>query len=270
MKPEMKSEPLMTKFESSHYSTVTHSPLPQAGTMEPFPPKGARELAAPQSVPAPIGGRMSVGHRGPRKYEVHAGWTKGGCFKYRLFLLTPIIFLLVIFMGCTKKTTIQTSANPSAGGPDQLFTHARFVVMDKGLTSAIISADSVYVYTSAAISKAIGNLVVHFYNKEGNQYSVLTASKGIVFGKTDAIDSLRAEGDVVIVWKEKNARMETPFLRWIGSTRRIFADSTVVLTLNEALERGVGLEAPDDLKSYTMKKVSGYVQGQGIQYPGKK
>jgi len=176
----------------------------------------------------------------------------------------------ILFSGCTKKTSTQTSAAAVSGGPDQLFVHARFVVMDKGLTSAIISADSVNVYTNVPHSEAAGNLVIHFFNKEGSQYSVLTARRGIVYGKTEAMDSLRAEGDVVITWKEKNARMETPYLRWIALSRRIFADSTAVLTVNNALERGIGFEAPDDLKSYTMKKVSGYVQGQEIRYPGKK
>jgi len=189
-----------------------------------------------------------------------------------VFFLACITIALfsVFFTGCAKKTPPKTSASAVSGGPDQLFVHARFVVMDNGLTSAIISADSVSVYSGVPHSEAAGNLVIHFFNKEGIQYSVLTAQKGIVYGKTEAIDSLRAIGDVVVTWKEKNARMETPHLRWIASTRRIFADSTTVLTVNNALEQGIGFEAPDDLKSYTMKKVSGYVRGQKIQYPGKK
>ncbi|MDP2982662.1 MAG: LPS export ABC transporter periplasmic protein LptC [Candidatus Latescibacter sp.] len=181
-----------------------------------------------------------------------------------------ITLTLIISPGCAKKTSIQISATTVSGGPDQLFVHARFVVIDNGLTDAIISADSVKVYSVTSISEAAGNVVIDFFNKQGNQYSVLTARKGIVYGKTEAIDSLRAEGDVVITWKEKNARMETPYLRWIASSRRIFADSTVVLSVNNAEERGVGFEAPDDLKSYTMKKVSGFVQGQEIRYPGEK
>ena len=188
----------------------------------------------------------------------------------RILVYAVIPFSLIISPGCAKKTSIQTSTTTVSGGPDQLFVHARFVVIDNGLTDAIISADSVKVYSVASLSEASGNLVIDFFNKQGNQYSVLTARKGIVYGKTEAIDSLRAEGDVVITWKDKNARMETPFLRWIASSRRIFADSTVVLSVNNAMERGVGFEAPDDLKSYTMKKVSGFVQGQGIRYPGEK
>jgi hypothetical protein len=41
-------------------------------TLNPFPPKGAREVIAPQSLPAPFGGRMSEG-------QIR------GCFKYGLF-----------------------------------------------------------------------------------------------------------------------------------------------------------------------------------------
>jgi LPS export ABC transporter protein LptC len=188
----------------------------------------------------------------------------------RIFLYAVIAFAMIFFPGCQKKASVQKSTATVSGGPDQLFVQSRFMVIDNGLTDAIFSADSVKVYTNLSISEAVGHLVVDFYNKRGIQYSVLTARRGIVYGKTEAIDSLRAEGDVVIIWKDRNARMETPFLRWIASSRRIFADSTVVLTVNNALERGVGLEAPDDLKSYIMKKVSGFVKGQELRYPGEK
>ena len=39
---------------------INYSPL----SLCPFPPDGAREVIAPQSIPAPSGGRMSEGQKG--------------------------------------------------------------------------------------------------------------------------------------------------------------------------------------------------------------
>ena len=46
-------------------------------TLSPFPPKGAREVVAPQSVPAPSGGRMSEGHGVPARTKYVRGGLKG-------------------------------------------------------------------------------------------------------------------------------------------------------------------------------------------------
>ncbi len=80
------------------------------------------------------------------------------------------------------------------------------------------------------------------------------------------MDSLKATGNVVIVSEERNAKMETPEILWVASTHRIFADM-VRLSTEDAVEEGVKFEATDDLKSYTMKNVSGEVQGRDIAIP---
>lgn len=175
----------------------------------------------------------------------------------------------LLISGCAKQEQSSKTAQPLPVGPDQVFVDARFVVLENGLTNAIVRADSVKVYQERSISIAEGNLRVDFFSREGEQISTLNAARGIVYGMTQDIDSLRAEGNVVVVWNERKARMETPFIRWIFATRRIFADSAVVLSVENAVERGVGLEAPDDLKSYTMRQVSGTVTGQEIKIPGR-
>jgi hypothetical protein len=58
-------------------------------TLGPFPPKGAREVAAPQSVPAPFEGRISEGQ-------------EGGCFKYRLLQLAQSIYKKLFQSKCSQ------------------------------------------------------------------------------------------------------------------------------------------------------------------------
>jgi hypothetical protein len=141
------------------------------------------------------------------------------------------------------------------------------VVTENGLTSAIVRADSVLVFQPRRVSELAGHVNVDFYTREGKHVSTLTANEGIIYGETESIDSLRAEGDVTIIWFERNATMKTPFIRWIAKSRTIYADSTVVLAVEAAVEQGIGFEAPDDLGSYTMRSVFGVVESEKIKIP---
>jgi hypothetical protein len=49
-----------------NFSPLTLNPLPLRGNKKSLPPKGAREVIAPKSFPAPFGGRMSEGQIGGR------------------------------------------------------------------------------------------------------------------------------------------------------------------------------------------------------------
>jgi hypothetical protein len=181
-------------------------------------------------------------------------------------VLPAALAVMFLFAAC-EDGPAKKGGPPRPPGPDQVFVDARFVVTENGLTSAVVRADSVLVWNDRAVSEANGNLKVDFFSREGTRISTLTADRGIVYGMTEAIDSLRATGNVVVVWHERNAVMRTPFIRWIAAIHTIHADSTVVLTVENAAERGIGFTAPDDLKSYTMRSVSGYVQDENIKIP---
>lgn len=183
--------------------------------------------------------------------------------------MVPVVaLLLALFLACSREQKPRGKPGLTApSGPDQVFVDSRFVVTDNGLTSAIVRAESVMVYQVRQLSEIAGNVQVDFFNRKGEKTSILTAKHGIIYGMTEAIDSLRAEGDVTVIWRERNATMKTSFIRWIESNRMIYADSTVTLTVENAVEQGVGFEAPDDLKSYAMRAVTGVVQSESIKIP---
>jgi outer membrane protein assembly factor BamA len=78
-------------LKSHNNEFFNFSPL----TLNPFPPKGARDVIAPQSLPAPFGGRMSEGQI-------------GGCFKYGLLqkAIIFVLFLFCILAGSTGDITV--------------------------------------------------------------------------------------------------------------------------------------------------------------------
>ena len=178
-----------------------------------------------------------------------------------------IIFLLLISLivsGCAEEHVPVTVKNNL---PDQQFRNSRIIVTENGITTAIVMANRVSVYEERNYTVVEDSIAIEFFNKEGEKVSTLTALSGQVWGLYEKVDSLRATGDVVIISDERNATMETPVIRWIASTHMIYADSTVRLSTEDAVQEGVRFVATDDLKSYTMENVTGVIQGEGIAIP---
>lgn len=182
-------------------------------------------------------------------------------------MVSAAALILALSLACSCEQPQRKPAPAVLPGPDQIFLDSRSVVTDNGLTSAVVRADSVIVYQNGRYSEASGSVRVDFFNRKGEKISTLTAKSGTIYGMTEAIDSLYANGDVTVTWLERNATMKTPYVRWIAAKRMIFADSTVTLTVEKAVEQGIGFEAPDDLKSYTMRAVTGVVQSENIKIP---
>ena len=150
--------------------------------------------------------------------------------------------------------------------PEQQFTHSRLIITENGITTAIVEAQHVDVYESQDYTVVKDSIQIDFYNADGKHVSTLTAQNAEVWGLYEKVDSLKARGDVVIISEERNAKMETPEILWIATIHKVYAD-TVRLSTDDAVEEGVDFEADDDLKSYTMKNVTGEIQDQDIDIP---
>ncbi|MFC1490867.1 hypothetical protein ACFL6K_06620, partial [Candidatus Latescibacterota bacterium] len=108
--------------------------------------------------------------------------------------------------------------------------------------------------------------------RDGEYISTLTSDRGEVWGLNSEVDSLKAIDNVVIVSSENDRRLETSsYLNWLSSTRMVYAEknSVVKLITENAVEEGINFEAKDDLSEYTMDNVSGTIEGNDIDLPGK-
>ena len=177
--------------------------------------------------------------------------------------IAAMTLLLLVIAGCEKE---QPGVADRSELPDQQFTNSRTVITENGVTTAIVEARHVDVYEERNYTVIRDSIRIDFFNKDGKRVSTLTADNGEVWGLFEQVDSLKATGDVVIMSEERNAKMETPEILWLASIHKVFAD-TVRLSTEDAVEEGVMFEATDDLKSYTMKNVSGEVQGRDINIP---
>ena len=170
---------------------------------------------------------------------------------------------LLVIAGCQKeKPRIRVKSEL----PDQQFINSRTIITENGVTTAIVESKRVDVYEERNYSVIQDSIRIEIFSKNGKRVSTLTAKNGEVWGLYEKVDSLKATGDVVILSEERNAKMETPAILWVASIHKVFAD-TVRLSTEDAVEEGVKFEATDDLKSYTMKNVSGEVQGRNVAIP---
>lgn len=182
---------------------------------------------------------------------------------------TILYFILLIFViGCEKNTTISQVKNIPDNEPDQRFFKSRIIITENGITSAIVQAESVKVYTDSDFTSVEGGIRIDFFNDDGEHTSTLTAQSGKVWGLYEELDSLKAKGDVMIVSADKTKKMETSSsFSWIPSTHKIYADGLVKLITEDAVEQGINFVANDDLSEYTMDNVSGVIESNDIVLP---
>ncbi|MFC1606452.1 LPS export ABC transporter periplasmic protein LptC [Candidatus Latescibacterota bacterium] len=176
-----------------------------------------------------------------------------------------LLFIALLSLSSCEKEPVPLKGDP-AELPDQQFEHTRIIITEGGKTSAVVEAERVDVYEDRSYTSAEDSIKIEFYNTDGDHVSTLTAQKAAVWGLYEHVDSLKATGNVVIISKERSAKMETPGLLWIASHHKVFAD-TVKLSTDDAVEEGIDFEASDDLRSYTMKNVTGEIQGDDLEIP---
>lgn len=183
-----------------------------------------------------------------------------------LQLQYSIFFLIVLQLisGCEEE---QIPVRINYNLPDQEFKNSRIIITEKGITTAIVWAHRASVFEDRNYTVIEDSIAIEFFNKEGEKVSTLTALSGEVWGLYEKVDSLRAEGNVVIVSDERKAKMETSVIRWDANAHMIYADSTVRLSTEDAVQTGVRFVATDDLKSYTMENVTGVIQSEEIALP---
>ncbi len=97
-------------------------------------------------------------------------------------------------------------------------------------------------------------LYLEFYNELGILTSTLKANHAFYFKEDDL---WRGREKVEVVNIEKKQRLNTEELFWKRNERKIYTDKFVTIKLENEVVYGTGLDALQDLSSYTIKKVEG-------------
>ena len=95
---------------------------------------------------------------------------------------------------------------------------------------------------------------LEFYDVTGKLTSTLKANQAYYFKKED---QWRGRGNVEVKNMEKHQQLYTEELFWTPLKRKIFTEKFVTIKLESEILYGTGLDADQDLTSYTIKKPEG-------------
>ena len=103
-------------------------------------------------------------------------------------------------------------------------------------------------------------ILVDFFDKSKQQVSKLSS-------KTAERDENNGEvhlRDSVVVWNNKQERLETEELWWNEPQQRIYSDKFVKITTPTEIIHGKGFEANSDFSHWTLKEVTATVQSKTL------
>ena len=184
---------------------------------------------------------------------------------YFLFLM-----LIILYVACGDESSIQSGKSSTDNEPDQILIKPHIFISENGMTSAILESNVVKIYEYEGYSYASleDSIVISFFNKEGKHTTTLTAHYGEIWGLYENTDSLRVQGNVLLVSEERNASLKTESLHWIASISKVFADGLVTINSEDGYEQGTGFKASDDLSEYEFTgPVSGKIREEGFKLP---
>ena len=144
--------------------------------------------------------------------------------------------------------------------PAQESWNDEIVFSDSGITRAVLKSDHILYYTDKAEYLLKNNVKVDFYNKIGSHNSVLTSDSSIIDDRTK---NMTAYGHVKVV-SDSGTVLMTEEMHWTNETRRISGDKFVTITSKTESIQGYGFESDQNLKDYTIKKVSGQVTTNNV------
>lgn len=136
--------------------------------------------------------------------------------------------------------------------PDQESWKSSVVFSDSGNVKAILNAGHISVYNSKAYTLIDSGAIVDFY-KTGEKVSTLTGKRGKVLDVTKDIEMY----DSVIVVNKEGSVLKTSKLYWNNKSQKVSTDVFVKITTPKEDIEGIGFESDQNLKNYTIYKVTG-------------
>lgn len=169
-----------------------------------------------------------------------------------------IIIAFLIFSACEgpEKDKIKIKAIISDEIlPDQISYNTEVAFVDSSFTKAILNAGRARIYNSNQETLLDSSVRVRFFDKnDKNKVSILTCDSARI---DDVTKNMFAFGNVVVISKSQNMKLETSILEWKNELQRLYSTEYVEITTDREILRGFGFESDPDLNDYRIFKVSG-------------
>jgi LPS export ABC transporter protein LptC len=170
--------------------------------------------------------------------------------KFKSILL--VIGIAFIFSGCEEKFIPPQTEITADELPSHESWNSTVIFSDSGNVKAVMTAGLIQVFSQRQYTLIDSNATVKFY-KDGEHVSTLNGKRGKVDDVTKNIEMF----DSVKVVNNEGSTLTTEKLLWNQKTQRVSSDQFVrIITPTESIE-GIGFESDQNLKNYTIYKVSG-------------
>ena len=159
-------------------------------------------------------------------------------------------FLLLLLTGCKAKVASEpveyTGALQEATDVDMLYS-------EKDRIKVKMKAKRILEFKNGDREFPDG-LYIEFFDENGKLTSSLKANNAFYFKSKN---QWRGRGKVEVKNMEKNQQLNTEELFWMPQTKKIFTEKFVTIKLETEVIYGTGLDALQDLSTYTIKKPEG-------------
>lgn len=179
---------------------------------------------------------------------------------YRSFTLPLLLLaLLSLFSNCQNDLNKISQFNPESDTiPGEYMLDAEMLYSELGFLKMKLTSPRVINVTDEEepYQKMPEGFLVEFYNDSLEIETTISADYGINYTQRKLME---ARGNVVVTSFVNNERLDTEELFWDQNKHIIFSNVFVKITTDDRVLYGEGLEADENFKKRTLKKVHGEI-----------
>jgi LPS export ABC transporter protein LptC len=169
---------------------------------------------------------------------------------FSFMMRNAFIFILLTFAACSTK---ENAAPKEYEGPLQEAEQIELFYTENLHVKVKMKAPLLYEFKTGDREFPKG-IYLEFYDEAGKLSSTLQANHAYYFKSEN---KWRARGKVEVVNKEKNEQLNTEELFWFPVKEEISTESFVTIRTQGEVLYGEGLQAKQDMSSYTVKNPQG-------------
>ncbi|MBN2001681.1 LPS export ABC transporter periplasmic protein LptC [candidate division KSB1 bacterium] len=180
--------------------------------------------------------------------------------------LLALIFLLIFIIAACEREEPPSGVSGKKDVPDQEMWNSTVTSMNKGHKEAVVNYGHMLHYAEKKIYEFDENVMVDFYNMEGQHASRLTARKGEMDERTNLV---KAMGNVVVV-SDSGVTLYTEEVYYDQNIDKIISNVDVLFTraVGDTMY-GTGFESDPQLNNYIIKNPHGKAH-KGIDLSGER
>ena len=165
-----------------------------------------------------------------------------------------LLFVILLFACSGEQQQKNATAQKQTEYPDQESWDATIIITREGKTVGHLKAGHVQKFSKKQITLMDENILVDFFNEQGQHTTRLTAEGGKIFDNTQ---NMMAYGHVVVV-SDSGLTLYTDTLNWNNKKQKLYSRIPIMLTTteNDTLY-GDAFESDPSLENYVITNPHG-------------